>query len=137
ETLHVLAADQRQVLAEFLPVEVVQHAAVLDLLLSHLVEHLRRARILRAQPVGESLIDAGILLLVGDREGEDFLFAQVGKALHRGIRMGSVPYIAVAAQKMRGMGRATVRDQASLWRRRCVTRAYTGQGRPRRTRGAG
>ena len=53
-----------------------------DLLLRHLVEHLRRVRIGAAQPVGEGAIDAVVLVLVGDGEREDFLLAQIGKALH-------------------------------------------------------
>ena len=35
-------------------------------------------RILRAQAFGEAAIDAAVLLLVGDGEGEDFLLGEVG-----------------------------------------------------------
>ncbi len=81
--LHVLAADQRQVFAEFLPVEV-DTACVRwrDLLVRHLVEHLGGGGKLLAQAFGEAAVDAAVLLLVGDGEREDFLLGQVGKAFH-------------------------------------------------------
>src|SRR5262249_49949630 len=110
EALHVLPANQRQVLAELCPIEVVQHAAVLDLLARHLLEHLGRARILRPQPVGKAVVDAGILLLAGDGEGEDLLLPQIGKALHRGIRLDMLFYIAAPAGKMRATGRPNARE---------------------------
>ena len=113
-----------QILAEFRPVEVVEHAAMLDLLVGHLLEHLGRARILGAQPVGETVVDARILLLVGDREGENFLFAQVGKTFHRGIPMARRAYIAVAPSKMRGMaGNGSIADSTGLCGRVRVTAA--------------
>ena len=84
EALDVLAADQRQVFAEFRPVELEQHGAVAHLLVRHLVEHLGRGRIFLAQPFGEAAIDAAVLVLVGDGEREDFLFGEVGKAFHGG-----------------------------------------------------
>ena len=40
EALHVLAADQRQIFAEFLAVEIEQHRAVVHFLFRHLVEYL-------------------------------------------------------------------------------------------------
>ena len=95
ESFHVLPPNQRHVFAELETIEIEQHAAMLDLLLSHLFEHLGRARILLAQPVGEPAIDAGILLLIGDGERENFLFAQVCKTFHRGIQVGRTLYSAV------------------------------------------
>src|SRR5262245_10985722 len=82
EALDVLAADQRQVLAEFRPVEIEQHGAVAHLLLRHLVEDLGGGRIFLAQPFGKAAVDAAVLVLVGDGKREDFLFAELGKAFH-------------------------------------------------------
>src|SRR5205085_1859217 len=81
EPLHVLAADERQVFAEFRAIEVVAAGAVMHLLFRHLVEHLGRRWILLAQPFGEATVDAAVLFLVGDREGEDLLLGKIGKAL--------------------------------------------------------
>ena len=51
EALDVLAADQRQVVAEFRAIQVEQHGAVAHLLVGHLVEHLGRCRVTaRASP---------------------------------------------------------------------------------------
>ena len=82
EALDVLAADQRQIFAEFLPVEVVQHGAVVHLLVGHLVEHLGGGGELLAQAFGKAAVDAAVLLLVGDGERQHFLLGQVGKFLH-------------------------------------------------------
>jgi hypothetical protein len=82
EVTHVLAADQRQVLAEFLAMEIEKARAMLDLLIGHFVEHFRGRRKLCTQAFGEAAIDAAVLLLVGDGEGEDFLLGEVGKAFH-------------------------------------------------------
>ena len=82
EAAHVLAPHQRQKLAEFGAVEIVEHAAVAGLLGRHFVDHLCGGRILRAQPFREVLIDAAVLLLVADRKGEDFLLGQIGEAFH-------------------------------------------------------
>ena len=89
-----LAADQRQVFAEFRPVEVEQHGAVAHLLFRHLVEDLGRGRIFLAQPFGEAAIDTAVLVLVGDGKREDFLFGQVGKAFHGGPALRRCPRLA-------------------------------------------
>ncbi len=73
EALDVLAADQRQVLAEFLAVHVEQHGAVAHLLVGHFVEHLGGGGKRLAQALGEAAVDAAVLVLVGDGEREDFL----------------------------------------------------------------
>ena len=78
----VLAADQRQKIAEFLAVEIEQHVVMADLLLRHLVVHCRRVGIGFAQRVGEGTIDAVIFVFVGDGERQHFLLAQFGKAFH-------------------------------------------------------
>ncbi len=84
EAFDVLAADQRQVLAEFRAVELEQHGAMAHLLVGHLVEHLGGGRILLAQALGEAAIDAAVLVLVGDRERQDFLFGEIGETFHEG-----------------------------------------------------
>jgi hypothetical protein len=82
EALDVLAADQRQVFAKFFAVEVIEHGAVMHLLLGHLVEHLGGGGKLLAQAFGEAAVDAAVLLLVGNGERQHFLFGQVGKVFH-------------------------------------------------------
>ena len=82
EALDVLAADQRQIFAEFLAVEVVEHGAVVHLLFGHLVEHLGGGGELLAQAFGEAAVDAAVLFLVGDGERQHFLLGQVGKFFH-------------------------------------------------------
>ena len=82
EALDVLAADQRQIVAEFLAVEVEQHGAMAHFFVRHLVEHLGGGRKLLAQAFGEAAIDAAVLFLVGDGEREHFLLGQIGKSLH-------------------------------------------------------
>ena len=89
EALDVLAADQRQIFAELLAVEVVQPGAVGDFLVRHLVEHLGGGGKLLAQPLGEAAIDAAVLLLIGDGQRQHFLLGQVGKSFHGGL--GSAP----------------------------------------------
>ena len=83
EALDVLAADRRQVLAELLAVEPVQHAAVAALLLGHVVEDGGRMRIGLAQLVGEGLVDAEVFLLAADGESQDLAFGQVGEGFQR------------------------------------------------------
>ena len=73
ETPDILAADQRQVLAEFFAVHVEQHGPVPHLLVGHLVEHLGGGGEWLAQALGEAAVDAAVLVLAGDREREDFL----------------------------------------------------------------
>ena len=86
EAAHVLAADQRDVLAEFPPVQFEQAVAVLALLLGHFGEHLGAAGILRPQALGDVGVDAVVLFLVGDGQGEDLAFGKLGEVAH-GARM--------------------------------------------------
>src|SRR6186997_2330434 len=89
EALDVLAADQRQVVSELLAIEIEQHRAVMHFLVGHLVEYFCRGRELLAQTFRKTAIDAAILFLVGDCEGQNFLFAEIGKpfqTLPRGSR---------------------------------------------------
>jgi hypothetical protein len=69
------------------PIELEQPCAVAGFLLRHFVEDLRRCRILPAQAFGEAPVDAAVLVLAGDGEGDDLLFAELGKAFH-GISQG-------------------------------------------------
>ena len=73
EAADVLAADQRQVFAEFFAVHIEQHGPMPHLLVGHLVEHLGRGGEWLAQALGETAVDAAVLVLAGDGEGEDFL----------------------------------------------------------------
>src|SRR5262245_3446105 len=85
EALHVLAADEWQVIAELRPVEVEQHGAVAYLLVRHLVEHLGGGAILLAEALREAAIDAAVLLFVANGERQNFLRGEVGEALHVGL----------------------------------------------------
>ena len=78
----VVAADQRDEIAEFLPVSLGQPAAMLMLLLRHVEEDQRRGREALAQRIGEGRVGAGIVVLARDRERQQFLLGQFGKRLH-------------------------------------------------------
>ena len=82
EAFDVLAADKRQVVAEFFPIEIEQHGSVAHFLVRHFLEYLGRGGKLRAQTFGESAIDAAVFFFIGDGEGEDFLLGKIGKSLH-------------------------------------------------------
>ena len=82
EAANVLAADQRDVLAEFFPIEVEQHAPMIGFLGGHFAEHGRTARVFAAQSLGDIDIDATVFFLIGDGEGEDFAFGQIGEVAH-------------------------------------------------------
>ena len=96
EAAHVLAADQRDVLAEALAEQLDQHPPMAALLLGHLVEHLGRGRVGRAQAFREVAIDPPVLLLERDRQRQDLPLAQLGEPLlrvegeaeHAGLRSG-------------------------------------------------
>src|SRR5262249_2653102 len=77
ESLDVLAADERQVLAELRAVKLEQHGAMAHLLVRHLVEHLCRGREVLAQSLRKAAIDAAVLLLIGDGERENLLLGQI------------------------------------------------------------
>ena len=82
EALDVLAADQRQKVAEFLAMKIEQHVAMPDLLLGHFVVHFRGVRIGTAERIGEGAVNAIILVFVRYGERQNFLLVQVGKAFH-------------------------------------------------------
>ena len=73
-------------LAEFGAIHVEQQPAMFAFLGRHFRKHFRRAGIIPAQPFGEVGVDAAVLLLVRDREGEHFLLAQFIKIPHVGLR---------------------------------------------------
>ena len=79
----VLAADQRDVIAEFFDKHVDQHAAVLVFLFRHVAEDAGGVGVILLQALGEVGVDAAILLLVADGQRQDFAFGQVGKGAHR------------------------------------------------------
>ena len=66
EAAHVLAAHQRDVLAEAGDVQVEELAAVLALLGRHVVEHPRAVGVVAPQVLGEVGVDAAVLLLGAD-----------------------------------------------------------------------
>ncbi len=82
EAFHVLPPDQREKVAEFLPVEVEQHVVMADLLGSHFVVHRCRVRVGAAQPVRKGAVDAVVLGFVRDGERKNFLLTQIGKTFH-------------------------------------------------------
>ena len=83
EPLDVLPADQRDVLAELLAVQLDQPVPVPVFLDRHVAEHLRRCRIAVAQAVRVALVNALILLFEGDCERKDLLLRQIREILHR------------------------------------------------------
>jgi hypothetical protein len=82
EALDVGAADERDVVAELLGIEIGQPAAVLMLFLGHFHEHLGGGWVSVHQGMGKTGIGARIVILAGDGERQKFLFGEVGKALH-------------------------------------------------------
>jgi hypothetical protein len=82
ETAHILAADQRNVLAEFRAVEFEQALAMSAFLLGHLGKDMCAGGVFGSQAFGNVGIDAVVLFLVGDRQCEDLPLRQVGKIAH-------------------------------------------------------
>jgi hypothetical protein len=56
--------------------------AVTTLFLRHFLEQLSGAGI---EILGEGRVDAAVLILRGDRDGQNFSLRQSGKILHKGI----------------------------------------------------
>ena len=69
-------AYERDRFAEPRPVLFDQSPPVLVFLCGHVVEDLGRLRILVTQTICISLVDAGIVLLGGNRKRQDFLFGK-------------------------------------------------------------
>jgi hypothetical protein len=72
----VLAADERNALAEARSMQFDERGAMAVLLGRHLLEHLGRVRIGIRQTVGIGAVDTGIVLFRGDGEREDLLLAE-------------------------------------------------------------
>ena len=75
----MFAPDQRDGLAEPFLEEIDQAATMPVLLLDHALENSGRGGMLLTQHFGVSLIDAGVVLLGGDRKRQDLLFAEIRK----------------------------------------------------------
>ncbi len=84
EVAHILAADGRQMLAESLAIEIEQHRTMASLLLRHALEQLGGSGEFRGAGLGEALVDAAILFLVGDGERQHLTLGEIGDALARG-----------------------------------------------------
>ena len=79
---NVLPAHERNVLAEFGDEGVNQLASMLVFFPRHFLEHFGARRKVSVQRVGVIRVDAAVLFLVGDREGENFLFRKFGEIAH-------------------------------------------------------
>src|SRR6476620_10598753 len=77
EAADVASPDQRNEIAEFLPIGFGQSAPVFMLLFRHFDKHIRGSRKFVPELVGEGRISARIIVLARDREGQDLLFGQV------------------------------------------------------------
>ena len=73
---HMLAPDQRDGFAESLPVHLDQAPSVLALLRRHVVEDLRRLRILFAQAIGISVVNPAVVLFGGNGKRQNFLLGE-------------------------------------------------------------
>src|SRR5207248_10923125 len=80
---HVLPADQRDVVAELLAVEVEEAVTVAVLLLRHRGEHPRRSGVALAHRIRAIGIGTAVLLLEIDGERQQLLLRQIRKVLHR------------------------------------------------------
>ena len=77
---HILPANERNVIAEFLDVEIDQLTAMLALLGRHIGEDMRAGGIIVPQALGEVGVDAPVLLFAADRQRKNLAFAEVGEA---------------------------------------------------------
>ncbi|MNT30108.1 hypothetical protein D3C72_1658860 [compost metagenome] len=76
EVAHMLAADQRDAIAEALDMHVDQPLPMMALFLGHLLEHFCRVRIFVPQRIRIGEVDAAVVLLRRDRQCQDFLFVE-------------------------------------------------------------
>ncbi len=84
EAFDVLAADQRDVLAELLLVELNQAGAVLRLLRLHLLEDHGAGGVGFAQAVGEIAVDAPVFFFERNRQGQNLALGELIEVLrHR------------------------------------------------------
>src|SRR5438045_2756086 len=77
ESGDVLPANERDVLAKTLPVELDQAGAMAGLFFDHVLEEFRGGGVLAAQPVGEVAVDASVLLFERDSQREDLALRQI------------------------------------------------------------
>jgi hypothetical protein len=82
EAAHILPADERDVLAEFFRVQVDQAAAMLVFLRRHVLKYFGAVGVVFPQALGEVGVDAAILLLRADGQGQHFLFGELGEVFH-------------------------------------------------------
>src|SRR5438876_309238 len=80
KSLHILPPNQRNMLAKSAAIQLRQHPPMLLLLGLHPLEHLRRRRIIRPQRIINIRINPRILLLITDRQRQNFLLAQIRKS---------------------------------------------------------
>src|SRR5579885_1690023 len=92
--------------------------AMIHLFRAHFLEHLRGRRKALAQPVGELAVNAAVLFLRGDGDGQNFPFAEVLEVLQHPSRSPSHP------EKSRTSSQGS---QMRRWRASCEREA-----RPRR-----
>ena len=85
EALHVLAADEGEVIAEAGLVQFDEAAAVARLLLPHAFEHIGSGGIVLAKSVGEIAINAFVFFFEGNSESENFAFGETVETAHRPI----------------------------------------------------
>src|SRR5215468_10480129 len=81
KALHILPADERNVIAEFTAVEVEKTMAVAVLFLGHGGEHPRRSRIVLAHGLGEIAISANVLFFQGNRQCQNLAFRKIFEVL--------------------------------------------------------
>ena len=93
KALHIVAADQRDMVAKPLLVYVDQSAAMSVLLLLHLLEHFGRGRIALAQAIHEVAVDAAVFLLQRNGQRQDFLLGQFFEILRHAVSKFCYGYI--------------------------------------------
>src|SRR5580704_5575991 len=90
KAFHVLPADQRDVVAELLAVEVEEAVTVTVLLGRHRGEHSRRSGIALARRIREVAVGTAVLLLESDGERQQLLLRQIREVLHRSASLPSL-----------------------------------------------
>ena len=81
EAAHIVAADRQDIGAEFLLIGAQQRVMMRRLDLGHALEHCRGRRITIAQILGKGHIDAMVVILGIDRDGENFPLVKLRKVL--------------------------------------------------------
>ena len=83
KTFHILPANQWDVLAEFLAIEIEQGLTVPRFLRLHLLEHLGGGWISFAKPVGEIAVNAPVFFLEKNRQCQNFPLGKLLETLFR------------------------------------------------------